>query len=146
MIVRALYLYSIRMELTMGEPHFSLLSDVVALFAVFGVGWILLLFLSRGWAWMSSAALSALLFVLLAAGSLAQAPGLIAAGPVDVANSMVLCLVIHLVSDLGLIGIGRGMVRVPMVYPSTAALDPIPTENPALLPNLRTEPIRSTGD
>lgn len=130
----------------MGEPHFSIFSDITATFAILGIGWILLLFICRGWAWLASAAISALLFVLLAAGSLAQAPGLVTAGPADVAKSLILCLAVHLVSDLGLIGIHRGLVKVPTVVQNTASFGYCPTETPALLQSLRTEAGRSTGD
>ncbi len=97
----------------MTEPY-TLFADVAAIFVVGAIGWIIILFISRGLAWVCSAFVSLLLLLLLVIHVLAALPTASPAVRLDILFSTGLCLLVHLVSDLALVIISKRMTTAPV--------------------------------
>jgi hypothetical protein len=128
----------------MVEPY-SLFEDVAAILSVCAVGWIVTLFISRELAWICSALISGLLFLLLVFSYLAPMPFASPAARLDMVYTTALCLVVHMVSDLALVVIHRRITRVPLVALSEAGQTVKPKGHP-VYPRLDPQPSRSLGD
>lgn len=125
----------------MVEPY-TLFADVVATFAVGVVGWVILLFISRGLAWACSAFFSLLFLLLLVIHDLAALPAASPATRWDMLSATGLCLAVHLVSDYALAILAKRMIRVSVAaltetMEAAGSKDPMP---------FHAESIRSFGD
>ncbi len=125
----------------MVEPY-TLFEDVAAIFVVGAIGWIILLFISRGLAWVCSAFVSMLLLLFLVIHDLTALPTASPAARMDMLSATGLCLLVHLVSDLALVIISKQMTTVPIAASAETRQTAGRNDNPPFCP----EPIRSLGD
>lgn len=125
----------------MVEPY-TLFADVAAIFAVGAVGWVILLFISRGLAWICSAFFSLLFLLLLMIHDLAALPAASPASTSDMLSATGLCLAVHLVSDFALAILAKRMIRVPVA----ALAETMEAAGSKDIHPLCPEPIRSLGD
>lgn len=125
----------------MVEPY-TLFADVAAIFVVGAVGWVILLFISRGLAWICSAFFSLLFLLLLVIHDLAALPAASPASTLDMLSATGLCLAVHLVSDFALAILAKRMIRVPVA----ALAETMEAAGSKDIHPFCPEPIRSLGD
>lgn len=125
----------------MVEPY-TLFADIAAIFAVGAVGWVILLFISRGLAWICSAFFSLLFLLLLVIHDLAALPAASPASTLDMLAATGLCLAVHLISDFALAILAKRMIRVPVA----ALAETIQTAGRNDNHLFCSEPIRIPGD
>ncbi len=121
---------------------YTLFEDIAAIFVVGAIGWIILLFISRGLAWVYSAFVSMLFLLFLVIHDLAALPPASPAASLDMLSATGLCLLVHLVSDLALVIICRRMIMVPVAASADARQTASRYDNHPFCP----EPARSLGD
>ncbi len=126
--------------------NYPILKDIAAILMVGGIGWLIILFLSRGLAWLASAAVSGLMVLILIIADLVQYASTAPAGQIDLLLATGLCLAVHLVSDGGLLIVNQRMARVQMcddVHPEVSFLAER-TRSHSL--GLLAKPAHSSGD
>ncbi len=125
----------------MVEPY-TLFEEIAAILAVGAIGWIILLFISRGLAWVCSAFVSMLVLLLPGIDDLAALPMASTAARLDMLSATGLCLLVHLVSDLALVIIFRRMTTAPVAASGETRYTADRNDNPPFCP----ERVRALGD
>jgi hypothetical protein len=126
--------------------HYPILKDIAAILMVGGTGWLIILFLSRGLAWLASAAVSGLMLLILIIADLVQYASTAPAGQIDLLLATGLCLAVHLVSDGGLLIVNQRMARVQVCDDVHSEVSFFAEQTRSHSLGLLAKPAHSSGD